>query len=273
MSEMGRSTLRKIALIVAASLAAAACTTVPVTGRQQLNLVPQADLVSVAADNYDELLRGATVVTEGDAARSLDRVGRRVAEATESFLREEGLEEELRYFDWEFALIEEDDTVNAFCMPGGRIAVYTGLIPIARDDAGLAVVVAHEVAHAVANHSGERMSQLLLAELGGRALASAIEDEPDRTRELLMLAYGVGANVGVLLPYSRAQESEADRIGLLLMASAGYDPREAVPLWERMSEAGGPRPPEFLSTHPHPSSRIEGIRQDLPEAIEIYERG
>jgi predicted Zn-dependent protease len=259
------------ALLGALALAVASCTTVPITGRQQLSLVPQSDLVSVAADNYQQFLQEATVVTEGEAAASVRRVGGRIAEAAERFLRDVGMGAEVRYYDWQFSLIEDDETANAFCMPGGRIAAFTGLLPITRDDTGLAVVMAHEVAHAIAHHSGERMSQLLVAELGGRALANAIGEKPEETQELLMLAYGIGANVGVLLPYSRQHESEADRIGLTLMAMAGYDPGEAIPLWERMDAMGGPRPPEFLSTHPHPTTRIDEIREHLPEALEHYQ--
>lgn len=259
-----------VSLLVVAALGQG-CATVPITGRQQLSLVPQSDLVQAAASDYQEFLSGASVLTGGDPAALVGRVGRRVADAAEGFMRGEGLESHLRYYDWEFSLIDEGETANAFCMPGGKIVVYTGLMPVAEGENGLAVVVAHEVAHALANHSGERMSQLLVARFGGTALARAVEEKPAETRELLMLAYGVGANVGVLLPYSRQHETEADRIGLTLMALAGYDPREAIPLWERMDRAGGPRPPEFLSTHPHPSSRIEEIRKYLPEALRRYE--
>ena len=271
MTHLQARAARAVVAIIAAGLVATACTTVPITGRQQLSLVPQSDLVIAATESYREFLDKETVVSGGEAAARVEAVGRHVADAAERFLREEGLAGELRHYDWQFSLIQDDETINAFCMPGGRIAVYTGLMPVARDESGLAVVVAHEVAHAIANHSGERMSQLLVAELGGMALTSAIEEKPAETRELLMLAYGIGANVGVLLPYSRQHESEADRIGLTLMAMAGYDPREAIPLWERMGEVGGELPPEFLSTHPHPSTRIEEIREHLPEALGRYE--
>jgi predicted Zn-dependent protease len=257
-------------LLLTAGLIALGCATVPITGRQQLSLVPQADLIQSARGSYDGFLEEATVVHGGTQAALVSQVGERVAGAAESFLRAEGLESYIRYYDWEFTLVDEE-SANAFCMPGGKIAVFTGLLPIAESEEGLAVVVAHEVAHALANHSGERMSQLLLTELGGMALGRAIEEKPEDTQKLLMAAYGLGATVGVLLPYSRQHESEADRIGLTLMAMAGYDPRAAIPLWERMDEAGGERPPEFLSTHPEPMSRIENIRRYLPEALEHYE--
>ncbi|MBD3366957.1 MAG: M48 family metalloprotease [Candidatus Eisenbacteria bacterium] len=250
---------------------AAGCATVPVTGRQQLALVPDRELVMMGADNYAQLMERSEIVTSGPEVDSVVRVGRRIAESTERFLVENGLENEVRAYDWQFNLIE-DDAVNAFCMPGGRIGVYTGILDVTRDDEGLAVVMAHEVAHAVAGHSNERMSQMLIAELGGTALSRALDEEPERTRQLAMAAYGLGAQVGVLLPYSRRHESEADRIGLILMARAGYDPRAAVPFWRRMAREGGQTPPEFLSTHPHPDTRIEDIETHLPEAIEIYER-
>ncbi len=257
--------------VTALMLLTSGCALVPMTGRQQLSLVSQPELASLAADDYATFLKDADVVTTGDAATSLQRVGKRVADAAEAFLRSEGLASELQYYNWEFALVRDDETVNAFCMPGGRVVVYTGLLPVTRDDTGLAVVLSHEVAHAVANHSGERMSQLLVANLGGMALSQAIEQKPTETQDLLMAAYGLGANVGYLLPYSRQQESEADRIGLTIMAMAGYDPREAIPLWERMEEVSASRPIEFLSTHPNPSSRIAGIRKYLPEALKRYE--
>jgi predicted Zn-dependent protease len=260
-----------LVLAVTSALLCAGCATVPITGRQQLSLVPQADLIQSAAGSYDGFLEGTTVVTDGESARLVRRVGDRIAGAAESFLTSEGLGSQLRYYDWEFNLIDDDETANAFCMPGGKIAVYTGLLPIASTEGLLSVVVAHEVAHAIANHSGERMSQVLIAELGGMALSRAIEEKPADTQKWMMAAYGLGATVGVLMPYSRQHESEADRIGLTLMAMAGYDPRQAIPLWERMDEAGGARPPEFLSTHPEPSSRIENIRKYLPEALEHYE--
>jgi len=264
--------VRSAAALVCLALLAAGCATVPVTGRQQLSLVPSAQLVAMSAENYAQLLEEETVVATGPEARRVERVGRRIAESTERFLRAKGLEGELGSYEWRFSLLGNDDVKNAFCMPGGRIGIYTGILDVTRDDEGLAVVMAHEVAHAVANHSNERMSQMLLAELGGMALSRALNEEPERTQQLAMAAYGLGAQVGVLLPYSRQHESEADRIGLILMAQAGYDPRAAEPFWERMAGEGGKRPPEFLSTHPHPESRIEDIRRHLPDAIEIYER-
>ena len=198
-------------------------------------------------------------------------VGTKIAVSAEKFMREHGMERELEHYQWEFNLIEADTIINAFCMPGGKVAVYSGILPVAQAENGLAVVMGHEVAHAIANHGGERMSQLLLAQLGGMALSQAVKEQPEKTQQLAMLAYGVGANVGLLLPYSRKHESEADRIGLILMARAGYDPQAAIPFWVRMNEQGGARPPEFLSTHPAPEKRIQDIRDQLPEAMKYYQ--
>lgn len=190
----------------------AGCATVPITGRRQLSLVPQSDLIGMAAKDYEHFISESTVSADAGARDMVTEVGGRVARATSGFMREHGMDYELSHYDWEFQLIE-DEAANAFCMPGGKIVVFTGLMPVAETMEGLAVVVAHEVAHAVANHGGERMSQLLLAQLGGMALSKAIEEKPERTRDLAMLAYGVGSQVAILLPYSRQHESEADRIG------------------------------------------------------------
>ena len=246
------------------------CATVPVTGRTQLDLVPSEQLTALAGDSYEAIVAEAELSSDPHWTALVRDVGKRVAGAAEEFLREHDLDDELRHYDWEFALLADADQANAFCMPGGKIGVYTGILPLVRDENGLAVVVGHEVAHAIANHGGERMSQLLVAELGGMALAAAVEEKPQRTRELAMLAYGIGAQVGVLLPYSRTHESEADRIGLILTARAGYDPREAVSFWQRMAQAKGPEPPEFLSTHPSSDRRLQEIREYLPEALEHY---
>jgi predicted Zn-dependent protease len=199
-------------------------------------------------------------------------VGKRIASAAEEFLKDSKEENKLKNYQWEFNVIEDSKTANAWCMPGGKVAVYTGILPFTRTDAGLAVVLGHEVAHAIAEHGNERMSEALLAQLGGVALSVALESQPDETRQIFMAAYGVTANVGVLLPYSRLHESEADRIGLTLMAKAGYDPNEAIRFWQTMSEQGGSRPPELLSTHPAPESRIDKIKSYIPEAMRHYKK-
>jgi predicted Zn-dependent protease len=225
----------------------------------------------MGAESYHQFIAESNISQDAEATATVRRVGHRVARSAETFLAAHGLEEDIRHYNWEFNLIDDDEMANAFCVSGGKIAVYTGILPVAENEEGLAVVVAHEVAHALANHGGERMSQLLVAELGGIALSKAVEKEPEKTQELWKLAYGIGAQVGVLLPYSRQHESEADRIGLILMAQAGYSPEAAIPFWLRMAGEGGGEPPEFLSTHPSHETRIEQIREYLPEAMQYYQ--
>ena len=208
------------------------CATVPVTGRSQISLVSESEMAALGEQSYREFLGGVTLSRDAARTEFVSRVGGHIARSAERFMRENGMADAAAGYRWEFALVENDTTVNAFCMPGGKIAVYTGILPVARDGAGLAAVLGHEVAHAIANHGGERMSQLLLAQLGGMALSRAIREKPQETQDLLMTAYGIGANVGVLLPYSRQHESEADRIGLIVMAQAGYDPAAAIAFWQ-----------------------------------------
>ena len=262
---------RLFTMYLAGIMLLTACATVPVTGRRQLSLISAPEMAAMGADGYQQFLQESVLSRDAQQTRMVNRVGADIAAAAETFMREHGMAAEIDSYGWEFSLVEADSVINAFCMPGGKIGVYSGILPVTRDETGLAVVVGHEVAHAIANHGGERMSQLLLVQMGGMALSRAVEEQPEKTRQLLMLAFGIGANVGVLLPYSRQHESEADRIGLILMARAGYDPRAAVPFWERMNQEGGSRPPEFLSTHPAPERRIEAIRGHLAEALEYYQ--
>ena len=180
------------------------------------------------------------------------------------------MESEIRNYQWEFNLLEDDKMVNAWCMPGGKVAVYTGILPLTRDDNGLAVVMGHEIAHAISKHGNERMSQGLLVQIGAGVLSEALSNNPGATSQIFMTAYGLGTSVGILLPYSRLHESEADRIGLILMAKAGYDPREAIPFWQRMNKKRGERSPEFLSTHPAPETRIRQIESEIPAAMRYY---
>lgn len=246
------------------------CATVPITGRQTLNLVPASELIMMADQQYAEILKKSKLSTDPAKVGLVKKVGSRIAAASENFMRQTGREAQVSNYKWEFNLIEDDETVNAWCMPGGKVAVYTGILPITQDEAGLAVVVGHEVAHALARHGDERMSQQMLMQLGGMGLTLALAKQPALTQQIFSAAYGVGANLGFILPYSRIQETEADRIGISLMAMSGYDPNAAIPLWERMNRAGGARTPEFLSTHPNPESRIENIQKLIPEALRYY---
>jgi len=257
--------------LVLAGLLLAGCGRVPLTDRQQLLLISDADLEQQAALQYTDLLSKSKVVpvTAVDE-KSVVRVGSRLAKAVDEFVREKGISANGTGYKWEFTLIDDPQTANAFCMPGGKIAVYSGLLPVTKDDTGLAVVLSHEIAHALARHSNERLSQTLLVQYGGAQLSEAIKNNPEQTQQNIMNAFGIGANVGILLPYSRAQESEADRIGLALMAYAGYDPHQALDFWTRMAQLGGSGMPEILSTHPLDETRIKDIKAEIPEAMKYY---
>lgn len=245
------------------------CVTVPITGRKQLSFVPSSQLEILSSQSYTQFLGQSKLSTDKEKIEMLRRVGSRIAASVEQFMRDNGMQQRVRDYDWEFNLID-DDKANAFAMAGGKVAVYTGILSVAQDEAGLATVMAHEVAHVIVNHAGERMSQLLLANLGNIALSQALKEKPDKTRQLAMVAYGLGANVGMLLPYSRTHEEEADHIGLILMAKAGYNPESAIRFWQRMLAQEKTRLPEFLSTHPSAENRIISMRRHLPEAMKYY---
>ncbi len=248
------------------------CAVVPITGRTQFSLISSSQLIALSNTNYRQVLEESKLSQNSVQVQAVKDVGEKVAQATEKFLREVGMDNDIKNYEWEFNLIDDDEVENAFCMPGGKIAVYSGILELTQDDDGLATVIAHEIAHAVANHGGERISQMLLVELGGATLQEALSDNPGKTSQIWMMAYGLGANLGIILPYSRTQELEADRIGLILMAKAGYDPRAVIPFWERMNENAKSRPLEFLSTHPAPERRIEDIRKAIPEALDYYNK-
>jgi len=257
-------------IAAAVILLLAGCATVPITGRTQLAMVSRNSLIRANEDAYSELIEESELSEDAAEIESVKKTGKRVAEAAEDFMRRQGLSREIEYYNWEFNVIKDDATVNAFCMAGGKIAVYTGMFPVAKDETGLGAVLSHEVAHAVLRHHNERLSQVLLAKIGEATIAGAVRKEPQKTKQLVLGLYGIGTQLGVLLPYSRTQELEADHVGLIIMAMAGYDPREALNLWERMAQAEKRRPLEFLSTHPNPDTRIESIKQELPEALVYY---
>ena len=240
------------------TLAPAGCETVPYTGRHQLQLVSPSDEAKMGIQSYQEIVGKATVSTDPQATAMVQRVGSRIAAVTD-----------LNY-QWEFRLIVDDKQANAFALPGGKVAVYTGILPVTRDEAGLAAVLGHEIGHVVARHGGERVSQQMGVQTVTQLLAGMSSSNP-ATVQLVASALGAGAQVGVLLPFSRQQESEADHIGLLLMAKAGYDPHASLELWKRMAElAKGQRPPEWLSTHPAEATRIQQIDGWMPEAMTYY---
>ena len=252
------------------TLFAFSCQTVPITGRKQLSIVPSDTVLSMSFTNYNEFLAAHEVIAGTAESQMVKRVGERIQQAVERYFAQQNLSERLDGYRWEFNLVK-DDGINAWAMPGGKVVVYTGILPVTRNETGLAVVMGHEIAHAVARHGDERLSQGLLAQMGGMALSTALSNKPQETNNLFMAAYGLGAQIGVLLPYGRLQESEADHLGLIFMAMAGYDPRYAVEFWQRMaSEKQGGSPPEFLSTHPADEKRIRQIREFLPEALTYY---
>lgn len=249
-----------------------ACSKNTITGRKQFKLLPEAELQAMAAQEYRNFLSTNQVVSSSNNrdAEMVRRVGQRVTSAVERFFAEKGVSEELAGFKWEYNLVN-DKAVNAWAMPGGKIVIYTGLLPITQNEAALAVVMGHEITHAIFQHGNERMSQGLAQQLGGVALSVALANKPAETQNLFYTAYGIGTTVGLLLPYARKHELEADRYGLIWTAMAGYNPQEAIPLWERMERASsGGRPPEFLSTHPSEGRRIEQLRKYMPEALKYY---
>jgi len=260
----------KKTIIVMAVLFLVGCSTVPITGRRQLSFIPSGELLTLSDQSYQKVLSESKISTDSVWNSKVTGVGKKIAASAEAFMKENGMQKELANYHWEFNLIDDPKTVNAFCMPGGKIVVYTGILPVVQDENGLATVMSHEVAHALANHGGERMSQELIVQAGGMGLAQLVKSKPEKAKQLMLQVYGAGTQVGVLLPYSRAHESEADRIGLILMARAGYDPQEAIPFWKRMNSLGGTKPPEFLSTHPATSRRIEDLTKALPEAEKYY---
>ena len=266
---MTQKCISKLSIVLLIILLAA-CSTVPLTGRRQLDLVPSDQIMAMSADQYQKFMDEHEVITGTAESRMVKRVGERISKAVETYLAEQNRTDLLAGYNWEFNLVK-DSSVNAWAMPGGKVVVYTGILPVAKNENGLATVMGHEIAHAVARHGNERMSQALLTQLGGVALGVALSENPSQTNNLFMAAYGIGAQVGILLPYSRLQESEADHLGLIFMAMAGYDPREAVDFWQRMAaQDKGGAPPEFLSTHPANETRINQIKQYLPEAMKYY---
>ncbi|MCU0451690.1 MAG: M48 family metallopeptidase [Bernardetiaceae bacterium] len=249
----------------------AACQTVPITGRKQLSLIPANELLNMSATEYRTFLGQNALSKDAAATAMVRRVGERIQAAVQEYMRQNGAEDRIKNFQWEFNLVE-DKTVNAWCMPGGKVVIYTGILPVCRDETGLAVVMGHEIAHAVAGHGDERLSQNLAATFGQVALQVAMANKRAETRALWGAAFGVGTQLGVLLPFSRTHESEADRIGLVFSAMAGYDPREAPKFWGRMAELGGGQPPEFLSTHPSHETRIKNLEGWIQESMPFYEK-
>ncbi len=262
---------KKISLLVFSSLLLFACTRNAITGRNQTILLPESQVQSLAAQQYQQFLTQNKVVsTSSDRdAEMVRRVGQRLSKAVEEYYASKGLQKELSGYQWEYNLVDNKEA-NAWCMPGGKIVVYSGLLPYTQNEAALAIVLGHEISHAVLKHGNERMSQALLQQAGGAALSVALNDKPSETQNLFLQAYGVGSTVFGTLPFSRKDESEADHYGLIWAALAGYNPREAVSFWERMSQSNAQKPPELLSDHPSDARRIKQIQDWMPEALNYY---
>ena len=262
--------VQKITLFFLAASFLVSCTTT-VSGRKQLHLIPESQLQSMATQQYRSFLSQNRVVSSSrdkDAAM-VKRVGQRLTSAVTNFMRSKGAADQLQGYKWEYNLVANNEA-NAWCMPGGKIVVYTGLLPYTRNEAALSIVVGHEIMHAVLQHGNARMSQGLVQQLGANALAVALAQKPQQTQSIFMQAYGVGSTVFGILSFSRADESEADHYGLIIAAMAGYNPQEAVPFWQRMAQQSKSKPPAFLSSHPSDAKRIADIKKWLPEAMQYY---
>lgn len=263
--------LRNLAL-AGAIVAVAGCTQNAATGRKQLNLVSSQEMLSSSLTQYNQFLKENKVVNNTAQSEMVKRIGARIAAAVSQYYTSQGQAAILDGYKWEYNLVDSKE-VNAWCMPGGKIVVYTGILPVTQNEAALAVVMGHEVAHAVAEHGRERASQSLLQQYGGTALSVALSSKPAETQNMLLNAFGIASTYGFALPFSRKQELEADKLGLMYCAMAGYDPQESVPLWQRMQQlAGGQKPPEFASTHPSESTRIAKLKELMPEAMVYYNK-
>lgn len=263
-----KMSIARLALLMG-MVALEACSKVPITGRRQLNLVNEGEIMAMANGEYGKFLQENTPMPAGnDDVGRVRTIGNRLAQAATTFLNDNGAADRIAGFEWEFNVVN-DPTVNAWCMPGGKVVVYTGILPVAETDAGLAVVMGHEIAHAIARHGNERMSQGIAVQGAGMILEVLNSSNPTTASNLLLQSFGIGSQLG-MLAYSRKHETEADKMGLVFMAMAGYDPREAPKFWERMSGGGGQAPPQILSTHPSDETRVRDLNAYMPEALKYY---
>ena len=261
--------IKVLLLIILLAFFLSSCGVVPLTGRRQILLVSDQEVLSSSLTQYKDYIKAAPKSSSAAWSAMVTRVGKNIAAATTRYLRQNGLSGEIKNFSWEFNLVK-DDQVNAFCMPGGKIVVYEGLMKIISSDDELAVVLGHEVAHAVAKHSNERMSQQMLTQYGAQILNHSLSEKNIAVQKLAGIVYGVGTQVGVMLPFSRKHESEADYMGLILMKMAGYNPDVAVAFWQKMASGSTGAAPALLSTHPSDAQRIRDIRKALPEIKAKY---
>lgn len=263
--------MKKI-IITAAVLATIiiACQKNAITGRRSISLIPESDMIGMSLTEYDKFLSEHKPLAATDKRTVMVKtVGSKIQKSVEKYYADKGLSSSLNGFKWEFNVVDEN-VVNAWCMPGGKVVVYTGLLPVTQDEAGLAVVMGHEIAHAIARHGNERMSQGMMVQFGGLVLSTAMQQKPAVTQSLFQQAYGLSTNLG-MLKYSRTHETEADKMGLVFAAMGGYNPEAAVTFWQRMADAsGGQKPPELLSTHPSDATRIATLKEFMPQALKYY---
>ncbi|MFV0471584.1 MAG: M48 family metallopeptidase [Paludibacteraceae bacterium] len=264
--------MKKIIALFFIAVFVAACSSVMLTGRKQLNLVSDSELNQMSFTEYKQLIDSVPLSTDKTNTAMVKRVGARIAAAVESYMKASGYENQIQNFAWEYNLLKANQ-VNAFCMPGGKVAVYDGILPVTKTETGLAVVMGHEIAHAIGRHSSERLSQTMIAQYGAAFLGAAVAGKSTAVQQGLGALYGIGSQLAIL-KYSRSQESEADHLGLIFMAMAGYNPSEAIPFWQRMAalSESSSKPIEFLSTHPDDARRISDIQKQLPEALQYYKK-
>ena len=244
------------------------CSKVPITNRRQMNLLPESMMMSMSLTSYQDFLRQHPPVSSGSDAQMVKNVGARIQSSVVNYMNQNKMGSRISGYQWEFNLVNSPD-VNAWCMPGGKVVVYSGLLPVTQDETSLAIVMGHEIAHAIARHGNERMSQMMATTLGGIALDVALSQKSAETRNIFLTSYGVGSTLGVLA-YSRTQETEADKLGIIFAAMAGYDPQKAITFWQRMAAQGGAKPPELLSTHPSDATRIKNLKAFMPTAMKYY---
>lgn len=262
--------MKKITLsALAAGLLFFGCQTNAVTGKKSLSLVSESELIGMSLTEYDAFLKEHPPLPATDSRVVMVRsCGTRIQKAVEKFYADKNATKDLEGFQWTFNVVD-DNTINAWCMPGGKVVVYTGLLPVTQDEASLAIVMGHEIAHAIARHGNQRMSQAMLVQFGGAALSVAVSQKPALTQQLFSQAYGVTTGLGTL-KYSRSHETEADEMGLIFAAMAGYNPEVAITFWQRMASSGGSKPPELLSTHPSDETRIKNLQDFMPKAKAYY---
>ncbi len=262
------NTVKYLLKIAIAVFLVQGCSSVPITGRRQLMLISDQQVITLSLQQYQDYINTANTITGTPEAQKVEKVGMKIAHAVETFLKNRDASSEIQNYAWEFKLVE-DKSINAFAMPGGKVVVYSGLLPVAQDEASLAVVIGHEIGHVVAKHAHERISQQLALQFGGAVATDLLKGAA--ANKIGQTVFGLGAQMGVMLPYARKQEYEADELGLIFMAMAGYDPRVAIPFWTRMAQSSqGGKIPEFLSTHPTDAKRIANMEKILPKALQYY---